>query len=382
MSRTAKIVSAAAKDIEELRSLAAGDGRLAPRAQAVLCCLEGLTVKETAARLGLSTVSVVKWRGRFAAAGISGLYDARSGRKARYTEADESALLQLLSSPPPEGMRCWDGRSAAKKLGISASQVWKIARKHGLTLLRQRSFELPVSIDQALEPGCGAGLEIAGLYLACSDSALILRALPSAPADLMEEQAANQSAAVQPEAVLRGGIVKTYDAAVARALQSAAKRAGALSLLTALQTAAAAAAKGQRKQQLKPDLPGFVQRLFNAQILKTSGHFQVIAANELDAAVSSALHKLHPGMVLNCIPDAWPEALGLLFSMLGLPGAEAGAAMPEAAAQRQAAVLQLSAAVRQMLERCLHGSCPFEWMLAPQAADSEAAAVKHREEGS
>lgn len=372
MSRTGKIVSAAAKDIEELRSLAAGDGHLALRAHAVLCCLEGL-----------STVSVVKWRGRFAAAGISGLYDApRSGRKARYTEADENALLQLLSSAPPEGRSCWDGRSSAKKLGIYADQVWKIARKHGLTLLRQRSFELPVPIDQALEPGCGAGLEIAGLYLACSDSALILRALPLAPADLMEEQTANQSAAVQPEAALRGGMVKTYDAAVARALQSAAKRAGALSLLTALQTAAAAAAKGQRKQQLKPDLPGFVQRLFNAQILSTSGHCQIIAANELDGAVSSALHKLHPGMVLNSIPDGWPDAPGLLFSMLGLPEAEAGAGMPEAAAQRQAAVLQLSAALRQMQERCLHGSCPFEWMLAPQAADSEAAAVKHREEGS
>jgi transposase len=55
--------------------------RLAERARIVLACAEGVPNSVVAAGLGWTTMTVAKWRRRFAEAGLDGLADAtRSGR--------------------------------------------------------------------------------------------------------------------------------------------------------------------------------------------------------------------------------------------------------------------------------------------------------------
>ena len=67
---------------EELARWSGGSSRLAVRARIVLACAEPGSVNEqVAAELGVSALTVGRWRRQFAADGLAGLEDAaRAGR--------------------------------------------------------------------------------------------------------------------------------------------------------------------------------------------------------------------------------------------------------------------------------------------------------------
>ena len=67
---------------EELARWSGGSSRLAVRARIVLACAEPGSVNEqVAVELGVSALTVGRWRPQFAAAGLAGLTDAaRPGR--------------------------------------------------------------------------------------------------------------------------------------------------------------------------------------------------------------------------------------------------------------------------------------------------------------
>jgi transposase len=82
MSRRAASLTLAEEDREQLSAWSRGTGRRAQRARIVLACAEpGAVNEQVAAGLGVTVVTVGKWRRQFAAAGLAGLADAeRSGR--------------------------------------------------------------------------------------------------------------------------------------------------------------------------------------------------------------------------------------------------------------------------------------------------------------
>jgi transposase len=115
---------------------------LALRARIVLGCAAGLSNKAVAERLGTRPATVSKWRGRLAQEGLPGLRDAaRSGKPRQYPDDHERRILAALDEAPPAGYGRWDGSLLARHLGdISKHQIWRVLRRHEISLARRRSW--------------------------------------------------------------------------------------------------------------------------------------------------------------------------------------------------------------------------------------------------
>ena len=103
------------------------------RARIVLCCCEGRSNSEVARRLRLTKQTVGKWRQRFVAARLSGLFDQpRSGAPRSISDAlIEAVLAKTLHEPPPGAAR-WSSRRLATALGLSQRAVLRIWHTFGL----------------------------------------------------------------------------------------------------------------------------------------------------------------------------------------------------------------------------------------------------------
>ena len=145
--------------------------RMVFRAEVILAIAEGLSNKAVAERLDTRPATVSKWRGRFAQAGLSGLLDAsRSGKPRQYQGEHERRILAALDEPPPAGHGRWDGRLLARHLGdISKHQIWRVLRRHEISLARRRSW--CISTDPAFAQKAA---EIVGLYLQPPENAVVI----------------------------------------------------------------------------------------------------------------------------------------------------------------------------------------------------------------
>jgi transposase len=145
--------------------------RMAFRAEVILAVAEGLSNQAVAERVGTRPATVSKWRGRFAQEGLSGLRDAsRSGKPRQYQGEHERRILAALDEPPPAGYGHWDGRLLARHLGdISKHQIWRVLRRHEISLARRRSWCIstdPVFAQKAAD--------IVGLYLQPPENAVVI----------------------------------------------------------------------------------------------------------------------------------------------------------------------------------------------------------------
>jgi transposase len=170
----AAAVSLTDEDRATLRSwLAAGktERRMTFRAEVVLALAEGLSNAAVAKRLGTRAATVSKWRGRFAGDGLAGLSDApRLGKPKHYAAEDDRRVLAALDQPPPSRYARWDGSLLARQLGdISKHQIWRVLRRHEISLARRRSWCL--STDPAFAQKAA---DVVGLYLQPPENALVL----------------------------------------------------------------------------------------------------------------------------------------------------------------------------------------------------------------
>ena len=119
----------------------------------------------------LSRAMVAQWRQRFAEARLAGLNDTpRPGAPPKYDGTTERRILAQLDAAPPEGHAIWNGRLVAQILGdVSAHQVWRMLRRHGIHLQRRRSW--CVSTDPQFAQKAA---DIVALYLDPPDKALVL----------------------------------------------------------------------------------------------------------------------------------------------------------------------------------------------------------------
>src|SRR5271165_3686588 len=141
------------------------------RAGVILRVAAGGTNEAIAAALKTRPATVSKWRGRFLGRRLDGLRDAaRSGKPARYGGETERRILVPLDHPVPPGLARWNGSLLAKALpDISADQIWRVLRKHGISLQRRRSW--CVSTDPCFAQKAA---DIVGLYLHPPENALVL----------------------------------------------------------------------------------------------------------------------------------------------------------------------------------------------------------------
>jgi transposase len=143
---------------------------LAVRARIVLGAAEGENNTQLAERLGLTRMTVAKWRGRFVCDRVDGLLDERRPGKPR-TISDEKVaevIAATLESAPKDATH-WSTRSMAAHLGLSQSAVSRIWRAFGLQPHRVESFKLstdPLFVDKVRD--------VVGLYLDPPERALVL----------------------------------------------------------------------------------------------------------------------------------------------------------------------------------------------------------------
>ena len=218
MPRKAQTIAIRAEDQATLKRWASSrtlPKQTVERAQMILLSETGMPVKEIAKELNTYSNKVIYWRQRYANKGIEGLQDEpRSGRPPIYGKSFRDNVLKLLSKPPPRGLARWDGPELAKALNVPVDAVWKILRKEGVNLQRQRSW--CISTDKLF---ASKAADIIGLYLNPPLNAIVL---------CIDEKPSIQALE------RKTGYIKTDSGNVLRAYQSTYKRHGTLNLFAAL----------------------------------------------------------------------------------------------------------------------------------------------------
>ncbi len=143
---------------------------LAIRALIILECAKGVTNLIVAERVGVSNVTVGKWRRRFVEHRLDGLYDEpRPPARRTVNDAQVEELVVKTLQSKPRGATHWSTRSMAKATGMSKSTISRIWRAFGLKPHRSETFTLsndPHLVDKVRD--------IVGLYLSPPENAVVL----------------------------------------------------------------------------------------------------------------------------------------------------------------------------------------------------------------
>lgn len=115
------------------------------RARMMLSYLENPSVPMILRDYQVSRGVFMRWKERFERYGVNGLWDKpHPGKPPLYDEAFEKRLLAMVGSEPPKGAAHWNGQMLADELNASGDAVWRILRKNGISLARQRVWQVPV----------------------------------------------------------------------------------------------------------------------------------------------------------------------------------------------------------------------------------------------
>lgn len=140
------------------------------RARIILECGKGLENIEVAEQLGISNQTVGKWRKRFVAARLDGLFDEpRPGRPRLVSDADVERIVDTTLHEDPVAATHWSSRMLAKHLGVSPTAVLRVWRAFGLQPHRTESFSLskdPLFVEKVRD--------VVGLYMSPPDNAVVL----------------------------------------------------------------------------------------------------------------------------------------------------------------------------------------------------------------
>lgn len=174
MPRSAAVIHLTAEEENSLKQClrsATTEQRAVERARVILLAHEGHSTHEIAAKLHTRPARVSKWRQRFAKHGLAGLLDSfRCGRPKQYDDATERRILTRLDKDPPSGYSSWSGGLLAQVLGnVSDDEVWRVLRKHRISLQRRRSWCISTDPEFAAKAA-----DIVGLYLNPPENALVL----------------------------------------------------------------------------------------------------------------------------------------------------------------------------------------------------------------
>src|SRR5262245_10540651 len=156
--------------LEQIANSQTEEARLVRRAKIILELTRERPIKVISEKFDVRPNTVIDLRSRFEAQGLDGLMDhVRSGRPVEYGSEFRNKVLKLLEEPPPGGQAAWDGPSVAARLEVSEHAVWRLLRKEGICLSRQRSWCVSTDPEFAAKAA-----DIVGLYLNPPDKALVI----------------------------------------------------------------------------------------------------------------------------------------------------------------------------------------------------------------
>ena len=308
MPRQAPIPKCSDKDRKSLEELARSrteEARIVERAKIVLKCLEGEKVHKIAQDLQIRPNTVIEWRRRFEEKGIEGLKDRpRSGKPVTYDAAFRENVLKTLELPPPPGQARWDGPAVAKHLDTSVDAVWRVLRKEGICLSRQRSW--CVSTDPEFIPKAA---DIVGLYLNPPEKAFVI-SVDEKPSIQALERAT--------------GYVETGNGKIVQGFKSTYKRHGTLNLFAALEVATGAIHTQTTQQKRRVEFLSFMDQVLAD--LPKDREIHVILDNYCIHKKNDAWLALHPNVYFHFTPTSasWLNQVEIwfgIFSRKALRGA-------------------------------------------------------------
>ena len=161
-------------EVQQLQALASSRSlphSIVQRAQIVLACGAGETNASIAKRLGLTGMTVGKWRKRYRELGLEGLHDElRPGRPRTYEDDRVAEVInRALQTKPTDGSTQWSARSLAAATGISKTTVHRWLQTFSVQPHRQKHFKLstdPFFVEKVRD--------IVGLYLNPPENAVVL----------------------------------------------------------------------------------------------------------------------------------------------------------------------------------------------------------------
>ena len=173
MGKSAALIELNEAERRELQALARAEmtgQALARRARIVLAAAAGLENKAICLEVDADVNTVGKWRRRFAAHRMAGLYDEpRPGTPRKIGDDQIADTIRLTLETTPAGATHWSLRSMARAVGYAPSTIHRIWRAFGLQPHRTETFKLstdPLFVEKVRD--------IVGLYMAPPDRALVL----------------------------------------------------------------------------------------------------------------------------------------------------------------------------------------------------------------
>jgi transposase len=291
MPKRALIPKCSEKDKQRLETLANSrteEARLVERAKIVLGCLAGQPVSQIAKRLDIRPNTVIDWRKRFEEQGVDGLYDrARPGKPKHYDDQFRNNVLKLLEQPPPPGQARWDGPAVAEQLRVSTHAVWRVLRKEGICLSRQRSW--CVSTDPEFT---AKAADIIGLYLDPPQNALVI-SVDEKPSIQAIERAT--------------GYVETSNGKIVQGLKSTYKRHGTLNLFAALEVATGAIHTQTTQLKRRAEFLEFMDRVMNE--LPDGKQVHVVLDNYCVHKKNDTWLAAHPNVTFHFTPTSASSGL-------------------------------------------------------------------------
>src|SRR5215472_7158360 len=103
------------------------------QARLILMLAEGKSYRAIRQTLGCNPNYISRWKARFKAERLGGMYTRHLGRAvAKRTPALEARILEVTRRPPPDGSTHWSCRKLAQYLGVSHMMVSRIWQRAGL----------------------------------------------------------------------------------------------------------------------------------------------------------------------------------------------------------------------------------------------------------
>lgn len=131
------------------------------RAKVLLMLGDGESYRAIQTAVGCSSAYVSRWKERYEADGLAGLYGRHRGRKVTVlTPAMEARILSLTRQAPPDGSTHWSTRKLARVLGLQHTVVARAWRRAGLKPHRIERYM--ASNDPDFETKAA---DVIGLYL-------------------------------------------------------------------------------------------------------------------------------------------------------------------------------------------------------------------------
>jgi transposase len=285
------------KALEKMASSQTMEARLVQRAKIILKCLEGKPVWQVARELEIRPNTVIDWRRRFESEGIEGLNDKlRSGKPVEYGKEFKSNVLSLLGQPPPDGLASWDGPEVAKHLNVSPHAVWRLLRKEGICLSRQRSW--CVSTDPEFIPKAA---DIIGLYLNPPENAFVISVDEKPSMQALERST---------------GYVRATDKKIVKGLKSTYKRHGTLNLFAALEVSTGIIHGKTTKQKRRIEFLEFMDEIM--EDLPGGKEVHVILDNYCIHKKNDEWLKEHPDVFFHFTPTSasWLNQIEIWFGIL------------------------------------------------------------------